>query len=316
MSDFELSYVVETDPRWKRALMRGIENVSGRRRILPMYQRWSREKAGRSPTQMHDLLDATNVRLAIHRAAGWTPPPPDLPLVAIANHPFGIADGVALLAVVESLGRPYKILIHKDLLRIPEIRPVALPVDFAPTREAVATNLATRAEARRLVKDGTVLVIFPGGGVATAETLFGAAEELPWKPFVAALVTQSKASVLPIYFEGQNSRLFHLVSRYSLSLRLSLLVSEVRRVLGRTIHAHVGDVVPFADLASVKDRRALVDDLHVRVQRLAPGAAHRPRAALLPRAVEARRRWPWDSDDAGMDRSDRPEPASAAYRVL
>jgi putative hemolysin len=307
MPDFGLSYVIETDPWWKRTLMRGIEDASGRRRILPLYQRWGRDKAGRSPTQMQDLLDATNVRLAIHEPEGWTPPPADLPLVVVANHPFGIADGVALLAIVERLGRPYKILIHKDLLRIPEIRPVALPVDFAATREAVETNLATRAEARRLVKGGTILVIFPAGGVATAESITGTAEELPWKPFVAALITQSKASVLPVFFEGQNSRLFHLVSRYSLSLRLSLLVSEVRRVLGGTIHAHVGPVVPFAELSGIKDRRALVDDLHVRVHRLAPGAANRPRSELLPRPAEARRRWPWDVETGPVDRSDRSE---------
>ena len=74
-------------------------------------------------------------------------------------------------------------------------------------------------------------VVFPAGGVATAERPFGRAEELPWKAFTARLIQQAQASVLPVYFEGQNSPLFHLISRYSVMLRLSLLVSEFRRVV-------------------------------------------------------------------------------------
>jgi putative hemolysin len=288
-----LSYASPHDPRWKRWTMRVIENLSGRRRLVPIYRRWRTEVAGKSPRMMGEFLDLIGTRLDIHAAAWPIEVPPAMPLVIVANHPFGIGDGIAVLALAEALRRPYHILVNNDFLKVPELRPHALPIDFSPRREAIETNLKSRIEARRLLKAGVTIVVFPGGGVATAEHPTGRAEELPWKAFPARLIQQAGAAVLPVFFEGQNSALFHLVSRYSLTLRLALLVSEFRRFVGATVKVHIGALVPFADLAAKTDRRALTAELYARVHRLAPGAAHLPVEGLRERRPEARRRFPW-----------------------
>lgn len=282
----ELSYVSARDPRWKRWMMRAIENLSGRRRLLPIYQIWRSEIAGRSPRMFGDLLDLIGARLDISGNEWPAKVAPDVPLVMIANHPFGISDGIVVLALAEQLNRPYRILIYDDVLRTPEIRPFGLPVDFSETREAIKTNLKTRAEARRLLKDGVTIIVFPAGGVATADHPFGKAEELPWKTFTARLIQQAEASVLPIYFEGQNSALFHFVSHYSLTLRLSLLMSEFRRRLGVTAKVHVGRVLPYDGLAYKTDRRQLTAELYAKVHELAPGAT-----SSEPVRTRVRYRW-------------------------
>jgi putative hemolysin len=294
VSSEELSYVSRRDPHWQRALMRAIENVSGRKRFLPVYDRWRTTIAGKSPRMMTELLDLIDTRLEINAPAWPVPLQPDAPLMIIANHPFGIGDGIVVLALAEQLGRPYRILINNDFMRIPEIRPCALPIDFSETREAVATNLKSRNEARRLLKEGVTIVIFPAGGVATAEQPFGKAEELPWKAFTARLIQQAEASVLPVFFEGQNSALFHLVSRYSLMLRLSLLVSEFRHFAGSTVKVHIGQVVPFGELQCRADRGGLTEELYALVHRLSPEAAELSPQQLKPRPAEVRRRYPWD----------------------
>src|ERR1700719_2637983 len=183
--------------------------------------------------------------------------PPETPLVIVANHPFGIGDGIALLALAEQLGRPYRILANSDFVKVPEIHHFVLPIDFSGSREAIKTNLESRKLARRLLREGVTIVVFPAGGVATAEHPAGKAEELPWKAFTARLIQQAEAAVLPIYFEGQNSALFHLVSRYSLTMRRALMVSELRNFVGATLRVHVGAVVPFDELAAKTDRGAL-----------------------------------------------------------
>jgi putative hemolysin len=289
-----LTYSSPGDPRWKRWTMRAIEDLSGRRGLLPVYYRWRREVAGKSSRMMGELLDMVGARIDIAAAAWPVAVPAGTPLVIVANHPFGIGDGLALLALAEQLGRPYRILINSDFLRVPEIRPHALPIDFSGTPEAVETNLKTRREARRLLQNGVTIVVFPSGGVATAEQPFGKAEELPWKSFTARLVQLAEAAVLPVYFEGQNSALFHFVSRYSLTLRLALLVSEFRYCVGAAIKAHVGNVIPFAELESSADRNALTAELYARVHRLAPGAAALGPEHLEARPPHLRRRYPWD----------------------
>jgi putative hemolysin len=290
----ELSYVSWCDPFWKRWIMRAIENVSGRRRLLPIYHRWRTSVAATSPRMMGALLDMIGTRLDVQAPAWPISVPPEVPLVIVANHPFGIGDGIAVLALAEELERPYRILINSDFMKLPEIRPYALPIDFSASREAIATNLMSRTDARRLLMAGVTIVVFPAGGVATAEQPAGKAEELPWKAFTARLIQQAQAAVLPVYFEGQNSALFHLISRYSLMLRLSLLVSEFRHFVGATIKVHVGAMVPFRELAGRADRGALTAELYALVHRLAPDAAALGPAHLTPRPAEARRRYPWD----------------------
>jgi putative hemolysin len=266
---------------------------------LPIYRTWRTEVAGKSPRMMSELLNMIGTTLDINGgnpgAATWPATVPvNTPLVMVANHPFGIGDGIALLALAEQLGRPHRILIHSEFLKVPEIRQLALPIDFSETRDAIRTNVESRNTARRLLREGVTIVVFPAGGVATADDFAGKAEELPWKTFTARMIQQAEASVLPVYFEGQNGPLFHLASRYSQTVRLSLMVSELRKFIEATVPVHVGAVVPFSELAHRHDRQALTHELYARVHQLAPGSRHLPLSELKPRPPHLRRRYPWD----------------------
>lgn len=297
MTSHELSYATAKTPPARRWLIRTIENFSGRRRLLKIYHRWRAGSAG-GPRMWRDALNIIGTRFEIDAPADWCARLPDGPLVIIANHPFGIADGIAILSIAERIGRPYRSLLNADFMRLPEVEALGLPIDFNETKEALATNLKTRNEARRLLKEGVTLVIFPAGGVATAENPFGKAEELPWKLFAARLIQQSGATVLPVYFEGQNSAFFHFISRYSLSLRLSLLVLEFRHHIGGAIRARIGFPVPWSEIAAGANGGSIIDELYLRVHRLAPGAENADRTALLPRPIHQRRRYPWDPAQA------------------
>lgn len=265
----ELSYANDGDPRLKRWLIRSIEGLSGRDRYARLYDIWRSDIIGKSDRVFAKLLDLIGVELDVK--GNWPLESiPTEPIVIVANHPFGIGDGVAVLALAEQLGRPFKVLIHNDLLKVPEMAPYSLPISFEETRQALAMNIRSRHEAMRLLKDGTTIIVFPAGGVATARKGFGLAEDLPWKMFPAKLIQATGASVLPIYFEGQNGRLFHLASRVSMTLRLSLLIHEFRRLSGRTITAHVGKVLTLETLSSGGDRKNLLDRLYEAVFSMAP----------------------------------------------
>lgn len=290
----DLSFVSPDDPAWRRWVIGAIEDLSGRRRFLPLYQRWRTEIVGNPDRRMmEDMLGLIDVTLKPTSNKPWPPRiDPGTPLVLIANHPFGLADGIISLVLAEQLDRPYRVLINNDLLRVPEVRPHSIPIDFSETREAMQMNLASRAEAKRLLKEGVTIVVFPAGGVATAANPFGSAEELPWKTFTARLVQLAQASVLPVFFPGQNSPLFHLASRLSLTLRLSLLVSEFRRFPDQEFPAYVGDIVPFENSKHGADRKALTNELYLLVQRLNPDATNKPDADLLPTPLKDRPRYP------------------------
>ena len=281
----ELTYAAPTDPRIKRWVIHTIEGLSGRERFLPLYRYWRDHIVPRSARPYGEVLDLVDVKLKLNTHG--RPWPPQIatgtPLIMIANHPFGIGDGISILAMAEQLGRPFKVLINNQLLRVPEIRPYSLPIDFDETRAAQETNLQTRKEALRLLASGTTIIVFPAGGVATAKTTFGRAVDLPWKLFTARMIQSSKASILPVWFEGQNGPLFQLASRISLTLRLSLLVSEFRRFAGSTLDVKIGPVIPFADLVNAGDRKLLTEELYNIVHGLA--GPERPQRRRRVRSV-------------------------------
>ncbi|WP_082733827.1 lysophospholipid acyltransferase family protein [Polycladidibacter hongkongensis] len=269
MSNSDLSYANPEHPYLKRWTIRVVEGLSGRKELLALYAYWRDNIVGVTPHIWSSLMELVGLGLDVN-AGAW--PPRGLsaqPLVIVANHPFGIGDGMAILSLAEQMGRPYRILINSELLKVPEIRQFSLPIDFEDTRDALRTNLATRREALRLLREGVTIVIFPGGGVATSRHMWGRAEELPWKNFCAKLIRSAHAQVLPVYFEGQNSRLFQLVSQWSLTLRLALLVREFRRLLGSTIHVRVGAVIEPHKILAKGSAQDMTAYLHAKVHALA-----------------------------------------------
>lgn len=274
----ELSYANPGQPALKRWFIRSVETLSGRERYARLYGIWRSEIVPCGQKVFGAMLDLVDV--GVRHQGAWPPASlPDTPVVIVANHPFGIGDGAAALALAEQLGRPFRVMINAELLKIPEMAAYSLPVDFTETREAVANNIAVRHEAVRLLKQGVTIVVFPAGGVATAPKGFGKARDLSWKIFPARLVQEAKASVIPMYFSGQNGRLFHIVSgpmglldrenrlarflgALSLTLRTSLLIREFARLSGKTISVTIGDVIPWSRLEPVRDRKALLDLFH------------------------------------------------------
>ncbi|MGB6118296.1 MAG: lysophospholipid acyltransferase family protein [Mesorhizobium sp.] len=274
----ELSYANASQPRLQRWFIRSIEDMSGRDRFARLCDHWRNEIVPSRDRIFTRMLDLIQVGLDI-RGAWPVRALPEGPLVIVANHPFGIGDGIAILSIAERLGRPFKVLINAELLKVPEMEGYSLAIDFSETKEALRNNMEVRHEALRLLKAGVTIVVFPSGGVATATKALGRAQDLPWKMFPARLIQDAKANVLPVHFSGQNGRLFHIVSqpmlhsdvrtragralyKLSLTLRTSLLIREFARLSGRTIRADVGELIEWQDIEPIRDRKALIEHLH------------------------------------------------------
>lgn len=147
----ELSYANPRQPALTRWVIHSIEGLSGRDRYTALYDFWRRHVVPTGERVFSRMLDLIDVR--VRTADQWPPAQlPDTPLVIVANHPFGIGDGIAVLSLAEQLGRPFRVMIHKDLLKIREMEPYSLPIDFSETKDALKNNMAVRHEAVRLLK--------------------------------------------------------------------------------------------------------------------------------------------------------------------
>ncbi|MBV1704803.1 MAG: lysophospholipid acyltransferase family protein [Hyphomicrobiales bacterium] len=277
MDTLLFSYAEPTDPPLRRLAIRVIELFTGQptlKRLYVEYQRAPRPDESFFVAALRKL--GINMRLEepdVYRI------PRSGPLVVVANHPFGVLDGLAISAIVERARPDFLVLTNAVLLRAPEARAHLLAVDFSGQPGAQETNLQTREAARRHLAGGGCVVVFPAGGVSTARDRLGLkpAIDARWGPFVAQLVRRAKADVLPIWFGGQNSRLFQVASHVSLTLRLSLVFHEVKRRIGTALEVAVGEAIPFASLAGSPDLQAIADGLMRATYGLAPPSRRRAR---------------------------------------
>ncbi len=300
MDDLLFSYAEPHDPPLRRSLIRAIETATGQPLLKRLYMEYRREFPDGSGfldeavRRLRLAVEIDPVRLAAIPATG--------PLVVVANHPYGVLDGIVLSWIVRQVRQDFLVLTNAVLLRAPEARSFLLPVDFAGTPEALETNVRTRGAARRHLDAGGCVVVFPAGGVSTAPDRLGRkpAIDAEWQPFTAQLVQRSRATVVPIYFAGQNGRLFQVASHIHPALRLSLIFKEVRDRIGTRLPVAIGDPIPYREIAHLADRRALSEHLRGRTYAL---------AATLPPERPPRRR-PTDRLRPLLRRRRRAEPVA------
>jgi len=266
----EISYSHSARSRAGRALIRGIENLTGRPRLLKMALGYETEvEAGRDFWQV--MQERYRLRLEAV-GDGLANIPREGPLVAVANHPYGILDGLAMGRILsETRSGDFKIIAHNVFRKAPDLQDVILPIDFSETKAAQRLNIETRKRALDYLAGGGAIGIFPGGTVSTAAKPFSRAMDPPWKTFTAKMIARSDAAVVPVYFEGSNSRLFQLASHLNFTLRTALMINEFDSRVGGAIRVHIGTPLPHEAIdARRRDPRALMDYLRERTYRLSP----------------------------------------------
>lgn len=267
----EISYSGSASTRAGRALIRSVENLTGRLKLIRMARDYEREVAeGRDFWQV--MVDRYGLSLQVI-GGSFDNIPATGPLVVISNHPYGILDGLMLGNILSKTRGEFRILAHRVFRKAEELEKIILPISFDETREAQEANIATRKAALEVLGAGGCIGIFPGGTVSTALKPFGRPMDPSWRRFTARLITKSGATVVPIFFEGHNSRLFQVASHLHQTLRLALLVNEFKTRVGAPVRVVVGRPLDPTALAShAGDARAMMDFLRAETYRLSPTA--------------------------------------------
>lgn len=174
--------------------------------------------------------------------------PPTGPLVVVSNHPSGLVDGMVLAEMVTRVRSDFKILTRSLLTGIPEVEQFMIPVPFPHEDNARELGLQMRDETMKHLKAGGVIILFPAGKVAMSEGWWGPAVEGEWNVFTHKIVRSSGATILPVYFPGQNSRAFQIANQLSDTIRQGLLLYEIKRCLFKPTRPVIGAPIPADEL--------------------------------------------------------------------
>ena len=235
----DISYASSAQSVAGRAVIRSIENITGRIGLIKRAADYELEVASSARSFWEVMVDRYHLQLDI-LSGKLANIPKHGPLLVVSNHPYGILDGLILGYILSKTRGDFRILAHRVFKRAEDLNKIILPINFDDSREAALQNIDTRKKALKYLKEGGCIGIFPGGTVSTALKPFGKAMDPSWKKFTARLISKSDANVVPIYFEGSNSRLFQIASHIHYNLRMALLIKEFKRRIDDKVKVVIG----------------------------------------------------------------------------
>ncbi len=263
MSKIDFSYASKSEHNFaQRLIIKTIETLTGKKKLESLYKKYS-DISNNPKTFWSDILREMKIK-TINKSNNNIIIPEKGRLLVIANHPFGIIDGLILCSLVSEKREDFKIMTHETLQFLPQLKKFILPVDFnGQTKESKMLNINTAREARKYLENNGVIIIFPSGGVSTASSLKANAIDDEWKLFPAKLIHQTKTNILPIYFDGKNGLLFHLFASKikNQTLKYSTYMHETRKKIGKEISIYSGKIINYEDIKEMSDRVELTNFL-------------------------------------------------------
>ena len=174
--------------------------------------------------------------------------------ITVSNHHFGSADGLILTAMVGALRPDYRILTTFLLKKIPGLRDSFIAVDNFSS--GGARSVSGLREALSHISAGGPLGLFPAGEVATYQRGKNrtalkkhVVEDIPWADNIIKLISRSGLPVIPVYFDGVNSRSFHFLGRIHPRLRTLRLAHEMFNKKGKVIKVRIGEPIKPEEMA-------------------------------------------------------------------
>ncbi|MEW5993925.1 MAG: GNAT family N-acyltransferase [Candidatus Zixiibacteriota bacterium] len=271
-SPFELPVV--SDARLRRIMFKLVkkpaEKVLGLRRLNKMYRQVVPPDIDAEDfTQL--ALDILNVKYSI-TPGDYARIPATGPVIVLANHPFGGIEGILLASLLGSVRSDFKLMANYLLGRIPQMKPLLIEVDPFGSTRAASRNIRPLKDALELVRNGGMLGVFPSGEVAHRRWKRRQVTDPKWSTSIGRLIRRAGAPVLPVYFDGANSRLFQWAGLVHRHLRTALLPHELLNKANRTIPIRVGKLLTPERLARMPDDRSLMEYIRLRTYLLADRA--------------------------------------------
>jgi putative hemolysin len=170
--------------------------------------------------------------------------------VVVANHPFGMLEGLLLAHLLQSVRQDVRIVANPTLGALPELGPLLLAQDPRGVLE--------------WLERGGLVAMFPAEDVSRLNWREQAVADPPWHPTAARLARLAGCPVVPVYFAGRNSAAFQLGGFIHPRLRTASLARELDTQHGARAVVRIGTPVPASKLAGFETDAHAIEYLRYR----------------------------------------------------
>jgi len=171
----------------------------------------------------------------------------------VANHPFGIADGLILTSIVASKYGDFKAIGNEVFALIPQLRPLIAAVNVFGANPKIYLH-----ELDKVYHSEIPITHFPAGMVSRIRNW--KIRDAVWQKSFISKSVSCERNIVPFYFYGRNSILFYTVFlflktfRIQANLELALLPRELFKKRNKTISVKIGKPIIYQTLDKSKNQ--------------------------------------------------------------
>ena len=189
------------------------------------------------------------------------------PVIYVSNHPLGGLDGMIIAQMIHdnrvsgladegvSGERPLKVIVNELLMYMEPINSL-----WAPVNKVGRLTKEQAAEQQRMWESETDVLTFPAGACSRLQRLDGhwQIRDLEWQKNFIQRAREYQRDIVPIYFEGRNSKFFYTLAyiRKKLGIQLNIemlyLVDEMYGAHGKHFKVHVLPPIPYTTFDPTK----------------------------------------------------------------
>ncbi|MBR7022281.1 MAG: lysophospholipid acyltransferase family protein [Bacteroidales bacterium] len=213
--------------------------------------------------------------------------------VLVSNHPFGGIEGVMLLSAIAKVRPDFKVMANFILSHIPNLKECFFAVNPFEKNPGWKSSVGGIKGAIQHIAAGNGLGVFPAGEVSRYHG-HDYPEDLPWSTSIARIIKNAGVPVIPVFWEGRNSRLFYAVDKILSMLGTARLTKELINKHDTCFNLQIGKPILPSEVAQYENPKELAAYLRSRSYAL---------EANIPAKVVEKKEMKQDEIDAPTDLS-------------
>jgi len=178
--------------------------------------------------------------------------PSDKAFITVSNQPFGGIDGLLLLKVILEKRPDFKLLANYLLHNIEPLNKFSIPINDIGDSGVKKFNFSNLKNTLKHLEEGKSLGIFPAAEISKIYS-FNNISDKKWQNSLIKLIQIAEVPVIPVYFQGNNSWIFHLLGSINPFLQSARISKEFFNKKRKIIRIRIGKPIPVIELKEFKD---------------------------------------------------------------
>ena len=250
--------LIETDDLLQAAKLNGFAGESAAKflMLVSRFNRFNKLYADNMHLEGVEFIDAVIGQLGIQyelNEGELDRIPETGPFITISNHPFGGIDGLLLIKLILQKRPGFKVIPNFLLHKIEPVREHVFSDNPFKSHKKPTPEISTYKHILTHLKEGKPVGIFPASEVSVYNYYANGIIDREWMFSAIRLIKNSNVPVIPVYFDGSNSKFFHFLGRMAPRLQTVKLPTELFKMKRRPIRIRIGHPIPVKEMDDFKD---------------------------------------------------------------